>query len=146
MIRLLLLAALMAVPRAAVAQSAPDAERAVRDADAARIKAFVAADIAALQTLLADDLTYTHSNGKLDGKTQVIEALQSGVTKYRSFVPSDVQVRVYGTAAVLNGLAAVQVTTNGQTSDLSLRFTSVYVQRDGRWQFAAWQSTRVAQQ
>lgn len=145
MIRLLLLTALMAVPRVALAQTAPQVEQAVRDADAARIRAFVAADVAALQSLLADDLTYTHSSGKLDGKTQVIDALQSGASRYQSIVPSNVQVRVFGTAAVLTGLAAVKVTTNGQALDLSLRFTSVYVQRDGRWQFAAWQSTRVAQ-
>ena len=129
-------------------QSAPaaaTAEDAVRAADAARIKAFIAADRAALTSLLGDDLTYTHSSGRLDGKAAIIEAITSGKTQYHTMVPEDVQVRLYGDVAVLTGRAAVNVTNDGQLLDLKLRFMSVYVKRDGRWQFVAWQSTRVAQ-
>ena len=120
------------------------AEQAVRDAEAARIKALVTNDLAALRTLLADDLTYTHSNGEMDGKTRLLASLESGQTRYQAFAPRDLQVRVYGQTAILNGEAAVGVTVGGEARLLDLRFTSVWVQKEGRWQFAAWQSTRVA--
>ena len=124
--------------------AAAAAEQAVRDADAARVKALVTNDLAALRTLLADDLTYTHSNGEMDGKTQFLASLESGQTRYQAFAPRDLQVRVYGQTAVLNGEAAVGVTVGGEARLLDLRFTSVWVQKDGRLQFAAWQSTRMA--
>jgi uncharacterized protein (TIGR02246 family) len=127
------------------APAAPTAEDAVRAADAARIKAFTSADRTALGSLLGEDLTYTHSSGLLDSKAGIIDAITSGKTQYHSLVTEDVTVRLYGDVAVLTGRAAVNVTNNGQLLDLKLRFISVYVKRDGRWQFVAWQSTRMTQ-
>ena len=143
MIEILAVVAWLSLGQAAPA--AATAEDAVRAADAARIKAFIAADRAVLTSLLGEDLTYTHSSGRLDGKAAIIDAITSGKTQYHTMVPEDVQVRLYGDVAVLTGRAAVNVTNDGQLLDLKLRFMSVYVKRDGRWQFVAWQSTRVAQ-
>jgi ketosteroid isomerase-like protein len=134
---------LLAVGQAAPADTA--AEQAVRAADAKRIQATVASDLQALEKLLGDDLTYTHSSGVMEGKAQILDKLRSGATRYHTIVPSDVQVRVYGDAAVMTGRAAVNVTVDGKTSDLLLRFTSVYARRGGGWQFVAWQSTRIQQ-
>jgi uncharacterized protein (TIGR02246 family) len=143
MIETLAILAWLSLGQAAPAASAT--EDAVRAADAARIKAFIAADRTALGSLLGEDLTYTHSSGKLDGKAAIIDAITSGKTQYHSMTPEDVVVRLYGDVAILTGLAAVNVTNDGKLLDLKLRFTSVYAKRDGRWQFVAWQSTRLAQ-
>jgi ketosteroid isomerase-like protein len=121
-------------------------EKEVRAVEAARIAATTANDFDALDRLLADDLTYTHSNAQLDTKSQFLETLRSGRTRYRVIEPSDVQVRVYGSVAVLTGRARVSVVTNNQPNEILLRFTSAWAQRDGRWQFVAWQSTRIPQQ
>lgn len=144
MIETLAMVAWLSLGQAAPAAST--AEDAVRAADAARIKAFIAADRAALGSILGEDLTYTHSSGRLDNKSAIIDAITSGKTQYHSMVPGEVVVRLYGDVAILTGRAAVNVTTDGQLLDLKLRFTSVYTKRDGRWQFIAWQSTRLAQQ
>ena len=143
MIEILAVVAWLSLGQAAPA--AATAEDAVRAADASRLKAFIAADRTALTALLGDDLTYTHSSGRLDGKATIIDAITSGKTQYHSILPEDVLVRLYGDVAVLSGRAAVNVTSDGQLLDLKLRFTSVYVKRDGRWQFVAWQSTRITQ-
>ncbi len=141
MIETLAMMALLLLGQAAPAAST--AEDAVRAADAARIKAFMAADRTALGALLGEDLTYTHSSGRLDGKAGIIDAITSGKTQYHSIVPEEVSVRIFGDVAVLTGRAAVNVTNDGQLLDLKLRFISVYVKREGRWQFVAWQSTRI---
>ncbi len=143
MIGSVVLALLLAVGQAAPADTA--AEQAVRAADAKRIQATVANDLQALDKLLGDDLTYTHSSGVMEGKTQILDKLRSGATRYHTIAPSDVQVRVYADAAVMTGRAAINVTVDGRTSDLQLRFTSVYARRGGGWQFVAWQSTRIQQ-
>jgi ketosteroid isomerase-like protein len=142
--RIVLLLVLAAATPAAQQTSPTAAEQAVREAEAARIKALMTNDLVTLGPLLADDLTYTHSNGKMDGKAQFLASLESGQTRYQAFAPRDLQVRVYGPTAVLNGEAAVGVTVGGEARLLDLRFTSVWVQKGGRWQFAAWQSTRIA--
>ena len=118
-------------------------EQAVRDAEARRFDAMVRADTAALDTLLADDLTYTHSSGQFQMKRQCLADLQAGKLKYEFISPEGVQVRIYGTTAVVTGRARLQVRPQGQASGFQVRFTDVYVKRNGRWQMVAWQSTRL---
>ncbi|HWC29542.1 MAG TPA: nuclear transport factor 2 family protein, partial [Dehalococcoidia bacterium] len=63
-------------------QTAADIEREVREADAGRVKALLESDLAALEALLGDDLTYVHSSGALDTKTSYIESISSGRARY----------------------------------------------------------------
>ena len=119
------------------------AEQAVRAAEDARFKAQTTNDFAALERLLGDDLVYTHSSAAVDGKATYIESMRSGAVKYESIEPRDVQVKVYGTTAVITGAGRFKVTSRGQALDNQLRYTDVWVLRDGRWQMVAWQSTRM---
>jgi ketosteroid isomerase-like protein len=90
--------------------AAPAASRdadAVKALDLKRFELAVAGDVDALAKLLADDLTYTHSSGALDDKSKFLDSLRSGKLKYTSLEPSDVQVRAYGTTAVVIGQVKV---------------------------------------
>lgn len=119
------------------------AAEAVKAAEMARFTAQTTNDFKALDALLGDDLTYTHSSAAVDTKATYIESMRSGAVKYESIEPRDVQVRVYGTTAVITGAGRFKVTARGQALDNQLRFTDVWVLRDGRWQMVAWQSTRL---
>ncbi len=129
---------LVAVPGAR-AQSAGEA--AVRAAEDRRIKALIDDDFAALEEIFADDLTYTHSNASVDTKASYIETLRKGTTKYAAIERDTPAVRLYGNTAILTGTASM--TMRGQADPVRLRYTLVYVKRDGRWQAVAWQSTRL---
>ena len=118
-------------------------EATIRAAQRRRFEAMVVADIHALDTLLANDLTYTHTTGKVDTKGSLLEDLLTGRLDYDSIVPADVRVRMYGRTAVVTGTARMQVRATGETRRLSARFTETYVDGGGRWQLAAWQSTRL---
>jgi ketosteroid isomerase-like protein len=109
-----------------------------------RVGALVAADVAALERLLGDDLTYTHSTGWVETKAQHLESVRTGALKYEKMEHSGVQARVYGAAAVLTGRSDVRVRSpRGGIIEMQIRFTGVYVKRAGRWQLVAWQSTRI---
>lgn len=129
--------------QAPAAPPAPDAETAVRVANDQRFLAMVKGDVAALERLLADDLTYTHSNGTVETKQQFLASIRAKTLEYRVIEAEDVQVRVHGEAAIVTGRAAVKVATGGREMDLSLRFTALYIREGGAWKLAAWQSTRV---
>ena len=120
-----------------------DTEQQVLDLENRRFQAMVDADIAALESIFADDLSYTHSTAALDTKESFIGSLSSGALKYESMTPSNMQVRDYGGTAVVTGNADVRVVTGGQQIGFSLRFTDVVVRRDGRWQVVAWHATRL---
>ena len=60
----------------------------VIDLDKKRMQAMAAKDIATLESLLADDLVYTHSSARLDTKQSLIVGMTSGSTVYTGCEPS----------------------------------------------------------
>ena len=114
-----------------------------------RVQAVLQRDTAALEQLLADELIYTHSTGRVDSKARFIHSIESGDLNYLAMNHSNLDARVYGDVAVLTGRSAVRVKsphTGNQIVDLDLRFLNVYAKRKGQWQQVAWQSTRIAPQ
>ena len=118
-------------------------EEEVRTADARRIAAMVDGDVAALGSLLADDLTYTHASGQVENEEQFLAAISSGKLDYESIVASEAQVRIYGNTAVMTGRADIKVKVQGNPVAFGSRFTSAWVRGDGGWRMVAWQSTRL---
>ncbi|MCL4708436.1 DUF4440 domain-containing protein [bacterium] len=101
------------------------------------------ADSSTLARVLADDLTYTHTNGRVDTKAQLIASLISGRLTYEAIDYEQSQLRNYGAAAVNTGLVTMQVKAGEKRLRFQARFTSVYVKQGEHWQMAAWQSTRL---
>ena len=52
-------------------------------------------------------------------------------------------IRVHGDTAIMQGTSKVRAVSGGVEATVNLRFLLVYVREGGRWQFAAWQSTRL---
>jgi len=111
--------------------------------DAKRMKAMAEKDIATLAAVLADDLVYTHSSARLDTKSSLLGAMESGATVYSECTPSDVKAQDCGDAVVLTGVARIGVTSGGKPNAFTVRFTDVYANRGGNWQMVTWQSTRL---
>ena len=126
---------------------APKADQQVLQAEKDRFAAMVKGDRAALERLLADDLTYTHSSALFESKEQFIKSVTGGTIDYVSIVPSesDWKVRVNGSTAIVNGVAAVNVIDTGKDLKIKIRYTSVHTNRGGQWQMQAWQATRFPQ-
>ncbi|MBS0523667.1 MAG: nuclear transport factor 2 family protein [Proteobacteria bacterium] len=115
----------------------------VIDLDAKRMQAMAAKDVALLETLIADDLVYTHSSARLDTKRSLIDGMTSGKTVYTAVEPSNVRAQDFGDTVVLTGECRIEVTSNGTPNAFGVRFTDVYARRNGRWQMVTWQSTRL---
>ena len=110
---------------------------AILQLDDSRFKATIAADIAAMSELFADELVYTHSNGLVDSKESYLEAVAAKKFDYQDVRRFDQQVALHGDTALVTGRAEIDV--NGR--HLNCRFLTVWVNQAGTWRFAAWQST-----
>ena len=115
----------------------------VIDLDKKRMQAMANKDIDTLNTLLADDLIYTHSSARLDTKQSLIGNMESGSTVYTSVAPSDVKAIDCGDTVILTGSCRISVMSGGKPNSFGVRFTDVYARRGGRWQMVTWQSTRL---
>jgi len=116
----------------------------VRAAERQRFEAMVRQDVAALDTLLDEDLTYVHTDGEMQSKSELIELIRSRRLVYESIEPSEVHVRVYDGVAIATGLSQMRVRSATGVSSFLIRFTEAYVHREGRWLLAAWEATRVS--
>jgi uncharacterized protein DUF4440 len=81
--------------------------------------------------------------GELRTKTEIIQGFKSGSFHYDSRKISDLNVRVYGNAAVVTGRSIQSGNENGKDYRGDYRFTRVYVKRDGHWKTVALQTTRI---
>jgi len=90
--------------------------------------------------LLADDWTVTHVDAQVITKAQAVEMCRTGPPVTSTV--SDLRVRVYGdTAIVIGRTTATAGGADPHTVDL--RFTDVFVQREGRWVVVASHATRL---
>jgi hypothetical protein len=101
-------------------------------------------DRASLDALVADDLTYGHSGGKIDTKTSFMADLLSGSSDFLSITISDQTVKS------VNGVVLVRHTLTGQTLDggkpanVALKVLQVWQQQGGQWRLLARQAVRAA--
>ena len=103
----------------------------------------VRADVGALNMLLADGWTVTHGDGTMNTKAEYLADLTSGIRKFFGDVKQDdFTVRIYGDTAVAAGVSDSKVEYKGKPSGGALRFTRVYVMRDGRWMMITSHATR----
>jgi ketosteroid isomerase-like protein len=103
----------------------------------------VRADVGALGALLDEGWTVTHGDGTINTKAEYLGDLKSGARKFFADVKQDdFAVRVYGDTAIAAGLSDSKVAYKGKPSGGALRFTRVYVKRDGRWVMITSHATR----
>ena len=123
----------------------PDAKPAdaVLALEAERARAMTAGDLAALERIFAADAAYTHSTGVTETRAEFIGQIRSGARQYGALALRDLKAQPAGTAIVVTGKMDGSVVAEGKTIPLALIYTAVYVEREGRWQLFAYESTRL---
>lgn len=110
--------------------------------DLQRRQAMMNADVAALEGLFDNNLLWVHANGKADTKEGVLKSIGSERIKYLDIRCSEETVRFFGSVAILNGMADMDVVVGGEQKLLENRFTMVWAQQpDNSWKACHWQST-----
>jgi len=92
--------------------------------------------------LLADDVSYGHSSGMIQSKSELIKDVVSGVQDYRSIDPSDMNVRTFGNTAIVNMKAKVKLLSSGNPMDLNLAVVLVWIKKDKDWKLEARQAVK----
>ena len=107
-------------------------------------KAFLDADVVALERVLTPDFTLTLSNGEVSTRADEINELQSKKVHYDVFENYDMLARLYGSdTAVVLGKTRVKGTADDKSFDRIVQFTDTLIKRDGRWQLAAGHVSRI---
>ena len=127
------------------AVAAPDVPDDIVAAEAELRAAQLAADVAALDRLIGDDLLFAGPDGHLGTKAQDLEAHRSGVVRFRIHQPEELRARRVGGDVVVTSLRArLAVDVAGTVVGGTYRYTRVWAREGaGGWRVVAGQVSEV---
>jgi len=118
-------------------------EDSVRAVELARGQALLRADTVALSRMIAPEFIEISRLGQLRPRAVNLREIATGELKLLAVKYDSLTVRIYGDVALLTGIADNAGTVRGFPFAGKIRYTRVFVRRDGRWQAVAMQQTSI---
>jgi ketosteroid isomerase-like protein len=136
-----LVSAILTLALAAGMRAAPaDDDAAVRRLNDDYVRAFLASDVARYRELLAEDFMAVLADGRLIDRAEFLRqaAQPPGAADFHL---GDVQVRLYGDAAIVGGRVSYR---RPDRTLIQTRYVDVCVRRAGTWRIVSAQFTRIS--
>ena len=127
----------------AVAESADEA--AVAQAVEALRKAILGQEKTQLEALCAEQLSYGHSDGRVQNKAEFIDGVMTRKALVKSLTLSDHTIAVVGTDAIARHTWASESETDGKLTSTKIGVLQVWQKLGGTWKLLARQSVRPPQ-
>ncbi len=105
-------------------------------------RALMAADLATLAEIFADDYVQYNEAGKAFTKQDVLNNFQTGAIRYPSIVSMGRLIRIFGDTAVVHGSESDEVETDGKRFAVRYVYLDVLRKREGQWKIVASQLAR----
>ena len=119
------------------------------DAVAKNVEAFraaqIAADAKAFDALCAAELSYSHSDGRVEDKATFIANATNGKSKFLSLAYEDPKIRVVGTAAIVrfHWVGESQAVADGKKSATNLHILMNWQKQGADWKLLSRASTKL---
>ena len=118
---------------------------AVLAAENGRYRALVENDLATLDRLFDDRLSYTHSSGVRDTKDAYLEKVRSGYYDYLRIDHPVERVEVVGDTAIVVGRMTCDLTVQGTPKTIDNLALAVWARTGGDWRLLAYAPTSLPQ-
>ena len=116
----------------------------IRHLQGLRHRAMLDADPSALDLLLDESLSYTHSDASRDDKASYLAKVRNGDMRYTGLTTSEDEVRVLAPDCVcVLGRMKLSGDLFGVAKQVDNRFAAVWIRRGGKWRLAVFQPTPV---
>jgi len=119
-------------------------ERQLHDIQQQLARAWSQKDRAYIEGVLAPEWSVTQPDGQVLARATVLGPFFDAVT-FDSTIVDEVIVRLFGDTAVVRGKNVATGKFNGSPFAARIRFTDVFLKRDGRWQAVASHASRLAE-
>lgn len=139
-LKIILLMAVLSAGKIAVAQSKQVAE--VAAAVEQLRQAMISGDSLQLTAIVAEDLTYGHSGGKIEDKPAFIHSFVTGHSDFVTIELSDQKIRVYENTGVVTHTLNATNNDNGVPGTVTLSILTVWHKNKGKWQLIARQAVK----
>jgi len=119
-------------------------EAAVKQSVEALREALLKADKPQLERMTADQVSYGHSDGRVQDKAEFINGVMTRKATVKSITFPDVKVSVAGDAAVVRHLYESESETDGKANNVKIGMLSVWQKQGGNWKLLARQGYKLA--
>ena len=99
---------------------------------------------AALAQLVADDLSYGHSGGRVDTKDSFIGDLINGKSDFVTITITDQSIKVVGNTAIVRHTLTADTNDSGKPGKVQIKILGVWQQQNNQWKLLARQAVRAA--
>ena len=100
-------------------------------------KAMVAQDKAKLEVLLAEQLSYSHSDGRVEDKAKVINGVMTRKATLKSLEWPDLTVQIVGNNAIVRHLWVSESELEGKVTNTKIGVLQVWQKQDAGWKLLA---------
>jgi ketosteroid isomerase-like protein len=107
-------------------------------------KATLAQDKAKLEQLFADQLSYGHSDGRVESKAEVINGVMNRKATVKSIDFPELKVAIVGNSAVARHLYVSESEMDGKPNSTKIGALQVWQKQDGGWKLLARQGYKLA--
>ena len=138
----------LALGAASLLHSAPSQaegadETALNQAVEALRKATLAQDKAKLEQLVADQVSYGHSGGRVENKTELINGVMNRKAVVKSIDFPELKIAVVGNSAVARHLYVSESEMDGKPTSTKIGVLQVWQKQDGNWKLLARQGYKL---
>lgn len=88
-------------------------------------------------------LSYGHSNGWVETKTDMLKDLETGYISYQSYKEDSLNITINGSMANARFVADIGATLNGNSTNFHLKVLEVWVKKGKRWLLFARQAVKT---
>ena len=99
---------------------------------------------AALAPLVADELSYGHSGGRVDTKDSFIGDLVAGKSDFVTIAITDQTIKVVSNSAIVRHTLTADTNDSGKPGKVQIKILGVWQQQGGQWKLLARQAVRTA--
>jgi ketosteroid isomerase-like protein len=119
-------------------------EAAVKQNVEALREALLKADKAQLERLSADQLSYGHSDGRVQTKAEFIDGVVTRKATVKSLTFPDLKIAVAGDAAIARHIYESESETDGKPNNVRIGALQVWQKQGGNWKLLARQGYKLA--
>ncbi len=123
------------------AQSEP--EKKVAEAVETMRMAMIKADTMQLKNMIADELSYGHSSGKIQNKAEFIGGIASGASVFVSIDLTEQTVKVVGNTAIVRHVLTANTKDGGKPGTVHLAILLIWEKMHGQWKLLARQAVKL---
>ena len=107
-------------------------------------KAMIDGNREALESIVLEQLSYGHSSGHVEGKTEFVEKIVSGKSDFVTIELKDQTISVSGNTAVVRHQLNATTNDNGKPGEVHLLILLIFQKDHKQWKLLARQAVKAA--